>query len=99
MELGGRVEFAEPAPKRLSLEDAPDYHWVDGARHRSARMDYAASGYVGVERCATCSRQWYDITASKPRDFPVVSGGVRLRLVVGAGPVHDGYESAGVLLH
>ena len=48
VELGGRVKFAEPTPKRLSLADAPDYHWVDGARLRAARLDFEASGYVDV---------------------------------------------------
>ena len=70
--LGGRIDFDEPAPKRLSLLEAPDYHWVDGESHRAARMDFEASGYVGVERCAACGRWWEDIKASRPRDFPVV---------------------------
>ncbi|MCY3622445.1 MAG: hypothetical protein OXH68_12145 [Gammaproteobacteria bacterium] len=70
--LGGRVNFAEQAPKRLSLTDAPDYHWVDGEGHRAAKMDFEASGYVGVERCAACGRWWEDIKASRTRDFPVV---------------------------
>ena len=72
VELGGRVEFAEPAPKRLSLADAPDYHWVDGARLRAAKMDFEASGHVGVEHCVACGRWWDDIKASKPRNLPVV---------------------------
>ena len=38
--LGGRVEFAEPTAGRLSLEEAPDYYWVDGARLRAARVDF-----------------------------------------------------------
>ena len=72
VELGGRVEFEEPGPKRLTLADAPEYHWVDGERHRAAKMDFEASGYVGVEYCANCGGRSYDIKASKPRDFPVV---------------------------
>lgn len=72
VELGGRVEFAEPTPDRLSLEEAPDYYWVDGARHRAARMDFEASGYVGVERCSVCGRWWEDINASRPCEHPIV---------------------------
>ena len=72
LELGGHVWFEEPVPKRVSLADAPDYHWVSGDRHRSAAMDFGASGYLGVERCAACDRWWYDIKNSKLGDFPVV---------------------------
>ena len=71
VELGGRVEFAEPGPKRLSLADAPDYHWVDGERLAAARFDFEASGYVGVEHCAACGRR-LDISTPSVRDHPVV---------------------------
>ena len=72
VELGGRIDFTGPAPKRLSLADAPDYHWVDANRHRAAKMDCAASGFVGVERCASCGRQSYDIKASRSAESPRV---------------------------
>ncbi|MCY3622442.1 MAG: hypothetical protein OXH68_12130 [Gammaproteobacteria bacterium] len=71
VELGGRIRFTEPLPRRLSLADAPQYYWVDPHRHRAARMDYVASGFVGVERCAACGRHRYDIKASKA-DSPSV---------------------------
>ena len=72
VELGGCIDFIGTAPKRLSLDDAPDYHWVDPDRHRAAKMDYAASGFVGVTRCASCGRQSYDIKASRPDESPRV---------------------------
>ncbi|MCY3820166.1 MAG: hypothetical protein OXH52_12510 [Gammaproteobacteria bacterium] len=72
VELGGRIGFTAPAPKRLSLADAPAYHWMDPERHRAAKMDYAASGFVGVERCASCGRQSYDIKASRSDQSPQV---------------------------
>ena len=72
LKLGGRVWIEDRLPKRLSLADAPDYLWVDGDRHRSAAMDFGASGYVGVERCAACDRWWYDVKESRPGDFPIV---------------------------
>lgn len=70
VELGGRVEFDEPGPRRLSLADAPEYHWVDGERHLAARYDFAASGYQGVEHCASCGRLTQ--STEPPRDHPVV---------------------------
>ena len=72
LELGGRVWTDDRLPKRLSLADAPDYHWVDGDRHGSAAMDFGASGYVGVELSAACDWWWYDVKESRPGDFPVV---------------------------
>ena len=71
VELGGRIGFTGPVPKRLSLADAPDYHWLDPERHRAARMDCAASGIVGVERCVSCGRQSYVIKASSDESPPV----------------------------
>ena len=66
VELGGRIRFTEAVPTRLSLADAPEYYWVDPHRHRAARLNYAASGYVGVERCAACGGKRYDIKESNP---------------------------------
>ena len=69
VELGGRVGFEEPGPKRLSLAQAPEYHWVDGERHLAAKMDFEASGFVGVY-CPECGSRLNDIRAS--RDLPFV---------------------------
>ena len=65
VELGGRVEFDEPGPKRLPLVEAPEYHWVDGERHLAAKMDFEASGFVGVEYCPECGARGYDVRATK----------------------------------
>jgi len=69
VELGGRVEFDEPGPKRLSLADAPEYFWVDGEQHLAAKMDYEASGFVGTEYCAACGSRSFDIAASKVTSY------------------------------
>ena len=65
VELGGRVEFDEPRPKRLLLAEAPEYHWVDGERHLAAKMDFEASGFVGVRYCPDCGRRHSDVKGSK----------------------------------
>ena len=65
VELGGRVEFEEPGPMRLALAEAPDYYWVDGEQHLAAKMDFEASGFVGVEYCPECGARGYDVRATK----------------------------------
>ena len=67
VEAGGSVEIEEPLHNGLSLDDAPKYFWIDGARHRAARMDYEASGYVGVSFCEGCGRVQYDVGATYDR--------------------------------
>ena len=69
VELGGRVEFDEPGPKRLPLAEAPDYHWVDGERHLAARMDLEASGFVGVRYCSECGARSGDVRATKVTQY------------------------------
>ena len=67
--IGGHVEFDEPAPKRLSLADAPAYYWVDGEQHLAAKMDFEASGFVGTRYCPSCGSRSYDIRATKDIQF------------------------------
>ena len=67
MELGGAVEILEPVENRLSLEFAPPYFWVDGERHRAARMDFEASGHVGVAFCEDCGGRHNDVIATFDR--------------------------------
>jgi len=80
VELGGRVEFDEPGPKRLSLADAPTYYWVDGEQHLAAKMDFKASGFVGVKHCEACGERSHDIKASRRNeelyvfDYEAISG-------------------------
>lgn len=52
--LGGRVDFVGPNEAGLSLEDAPQYYWVDGERCRAGKMDFESSGYVDVRFCPKC---------------------------------------------
>ena len=72
VELGGRVEFEEPGPKRLALVEAPDYYWVDGEQHLAAKMDFAASGFVGVEYCPGCGAWSDDVKAPRRSKDPYV---------------------------
>jgi len=69
VEVGGRVAINPRVPKRLSLEDAPEYYWVDGEKHLAAKMDYEASGFVGTEYCAACGARSFDIAASKVTSY------------------------------
>jgi hypothetical protein len=60
---GGRVHVASVLPPPLARR-APAYSWVDGARHLGARLDFEASGYVGVAFCPECGRRTEDIAAT-----------------------------------
>ena len=64
LELGGTVEILEPAPVRLSLDDAPRYVWIDGRQHLAGRMDFEASGYVDVRFCEACGTRSDDVGAT-----------------------------------
>jgi len=65
--LGGRVDFVGPNESGLSLEDAPQYYWVDGERCRAAKMDFEASGYVDVRFCPDCGVRSNDISRTYDR--------------------------------
>ena len=65
VELGGRVEVVEPLRNRLSLADVPDYRWVDGERLQAAKLNFAASGYVGVRRCPRCGTIDFSVKKSE----------------------------------
>lgn len=71
LEPGGTVEVLEPVPARLSLQDAPCYVWIDGWKHRAGRMDFEASGYVGVRFCEACGARSHDIEATSRRQRAV----------------------------
>ena len=66
IEPGGRVEFEGPIVNGLSLDDAPDYHWLDGReRHQAGKMDFDASGYVDVRFCKVCGNRSDDWKSSR----------------------------------
>ena len=67
IEIGGSVRIMEPIHNRLSLEEAPEYFWIDGDRHRAARMDFEATGYVDAYRCGACDRLLFDVAESRKR--------------------------------
>src|SRR6185436_3090339 len=46
-----RVFIAGELPRGLEGHTPPDYYWLDGERMQGARMDFEASGFVGVGFC------------------------------------------------
>ena len=71
LELGGTVGILEPAPVRLSLDDAPRYVWIDGWKHLAGTMDFEASGYAGVRFCESCGARDEDVDATSRRQRAV----------------------------
>ena len=68
IEPGGRVEFEGPIENGLSLDDAPEYFWLDGREgHLAGRMDFDASGYVDVRFCKVCGDRTDDHELTKKR--------------------------------
>lgn len=66
IETGGRVYFEGPIENGLSLDDAPEYYWLDGReRHQAAKMDFEASGYVDVRFCKVCGNRTDDPKLSR----------------------------------
>jgi hypothetical protein len=63
----GRVYIAPPAAPGLVLEDAPAYHWIDGEALLDTKLDFDASGFVGVEFCPECGRRTDDVRATYDR--------------------------------
>ena len=59
--IGGAVRISEPLENGLAIEDAPHYAWIDGPQHFGAKVDFEASGYVGVQFCSVCGRRWDDV--------------------------------------
>ena len=57
LELGGKVDFVEPNENGLSLDDAPQYFWVDGIKHNAGKMNFDASGFVDVRFCEHCGNR------------------------------------------
>jgi hypothetical protein len=67
LRIGGRVEFVGPNDIGLSLDDAPEYFWVDGRQSRAGTMDFDASGYVDVRFCPNCGIRSNDISRTYDR--------------------------------
>ena len=67
LELGGQVTFDGPVENGLSIEDAPNYFWIDGNRSRAGKMDFEASGYVDVRFCSECGVRNNDISRTYDR--------------------------------
>jgi hypothetical protein len=65
--IGGRVSFSAPLPKKLERTNPPSYFWLDGAKMLGAKLDFDASGFVGVQFCGTCGRRWDNVKATYDR--------------------------------
>jgi hypothetical protein len=62
-----RIEFIDPIPTGLRGVTRPEYFWIDGSAMPGARLDFEASGYVGVHFCSTCGRRMDDISKTYDR--------------------------------
>lgn len=65
------------APIRFETEVPPGrYYWIDGAQLRGACLDFAASGFVGVEFCSGCGKRTHIISETyrkqHERRWPIV---------------------------
>ena len=67
-----RVEFIHPLPERLGDTQPPAYYWIDGANMAGAKLDFDASGFVGVQFCKTCGRRWDDIPKTYDKQHSAV---------------------------
>lgn len=65
--LGGRIDFVGTNDTGISLDDAPEYFWVDGNQSRAGKMDFEASGYVDVQFCPDCGVRSNDISRTYDR--------------------------------
>jgi hypothetical protein len=62
--VGGRISFRAPIPTRLQNVKPPAYFWVDGDKIMGAKMDFDASGFVGVLFCRACGNRIIDVSAT-----------------------------------
>jgi len=62
-----KVVIASPYPKKLENTKRPEYLWLEGEDMLGAKIDFEASGYVGVVFCSKCGRRSDDISATYDR--------------------------------
>ena len=67
LELGGTVEILNPIAAGLPRHDSPRYFWIDGRRHRAGKMDFDASGFVGVYFCTECGTRHDNVRLTNER--------------------------------
>lgn len=65
--IGGRVICLPPLPSPLKNSVPSAYFWLDGEKMLGAKLDFEASGYVGVQFCSTCGRRWDNVSATYDR--------------------------------
>jgi hypothetical protein len=62
--VGGRIRVARILGSAIPSACAPEYSWIDGNRHRTATIDFNASGYVDVRYCSECGARSYNTSAT-----------------------------------
>ena len=67
-----KATVIKPYPKKLEDTVPPQYYWLDGDLMHGVRLDYEASGFVGVSHCPECNRLKYDISATYDRQHSAV---------------------------
>ncbi len=70
--VGGKVTLKRPLPKLLRNSEPPAYFWLNGEKMLGARMDFDASGFVGVRVCSACARRMDNIEATYDRQHDCV---------------------------
>jgi hypothetical protein len=55
------VNLTGTMPDALRNVQPPKYFWIDGTKLEGARLDFDASGFVGVRFCAGCGRRSEDV--------------------------------------
>lgn len=67
-----RATIVEPYPKKLEGTTPLEYYWIDGDLMLGAKLDFEASGFVGVFHCPECNSLKYDISATYDRQHSAV---------------------------
>ena len=61
------IEIIEPIPAKLAELGQPAYFWLDGHAMFGAKLDFEASGFVGVRFCPDCGTRMDDVSATYER--------------------------------
>ncbi|KAA3610781.1 MAG: hypothetical protein DWQ01_07670 [Planctomycetota bacterium] len=68
----GKVQIVPPYPANLAVDEAPAYFWINGESLLDARLNFDASGFVGVEFCPECRTRSDDIGATYDKQHSAV---------------------------
>lgn len=61
------IHILDPLPERLAGTEPPEYFWIDGRKLIGAKLDFQASGFVGVQFCSACGNRHEDVSATYDR--------------------------------